>query len=42
LARDPARLKSVRAKLAVNRSHMPLFDTTGFARRIESAFLALP
>jgi protein O-GlcNAc transferase len=42
LAQNPARLKIVRAKLAVNRSRMSLFDTTGFARRMEAAFLALP
>jgi protein O-GlcNAc transferase len=38
LARDPARLASVKAKLARNRGECPLFDTARFTRRIEAAY----
>jgi protein O-GlcNAc transferase len=41
LARDGERLKAVRAKLAVNRKTMPLFDTAGFARALEGLYAAL-
>jgi protein O-GlcNAc transferase len=38
LARDPARLKALRAKLATNRT---LFDTARFTRDLEGAFTSL-
>jgi predicted O-linked N-acetylglucosamine transferase (SPINDLY family) len=38
LARDPARLAAVRARLAANRSTTPLFDTARTTRAIESAY----
>jgi protein O-GlcNAc transferase len=38
LARDPARLKALRAKLAANRA---LFDTARFTRDLEAAFTSL-
>ena len=38
LAKDPARLKGLRKKLARNRAIMPLFDTGRFGRHIESAY----
>jgi predicted O-linked N-acetylglucosamine transferase (SPINDLY family) len=38
LARHPERLAAVRAKLAVNRTAMPLFDTGRFARALEGAY----
>lgn len=41
LARDPARLKSLREKLAANRSSAPLFDTTKFTRNLEAAYEAM-
>jgi predicted O-linked N-acetylglucosamine transferase (SPINDLY family) len=41
LARDPARLKALRDRLAANRATTPLFDTTRLARNIEAAYLAL-
>jgi hypothetical protein len=37
LARDPARLAGVRARLAANRMGMPLFDTPGYVRAFEAA-----
>ena len=40
LARDPARLKSLRARLT-NRATTPLFDTTAFARDLEALYLRL-
>jgi predicted O-linked N-acetylglucosamine transferase (SPINDLY family) len=41
LARDPARLAALRARLAVNRKTMPLFDTAGFARGLEALYTTL-
>ena len=38
LAREPARLKGLREKLAANRAHAPLFDTPRFARNLEAAY----
>lgn len=38
LARDPARLKALREKLAANRASAPLFDMTAFARGLEAAY----
>jgi predicted O-linked N-acetylglucosamine transferase (SPINDLY family) len=38
LAREPARLKALRARLAANRGTMPLFDTPAFARDLERLF----
>ncbi len=38
LARDPARLAAMRARLAANRNTVPLFDTGLFCRHIEAAF----
>src|SRR5262249_40388131 len=38
LARDTVRLAAIKAKLARNRAHYPLFDTTRFTRHLESAF----
>ena len=41
LAREPARLKALRARLAANRGTMPLFDTPAFARDLERLFGSL-
>jgi len=41
LARDPARLKALRAKLATNRATAPLFDTPRLARDLEAAYRAM-
>lgn len=41
LARAPAALAALRARLVQNRDTSPLFDTPLFARRIESAFEAM-
>ncbi|MDB5741553.1 MAG: repeat-containing protein, partial [Alphaproteobacteria bacterium] len=41
LAREPARLGELRAKLAANRATAPLFDTTHFARDLEAALISL-
>ncbi len=41
LAHDPARLKRLREKLAVNRRTMPLFDTARFRRHIEAAYFTM-
>jgi predicted O-linked N-acetylglucosamine transferase (SPINDLY family) len=41
LARDPARLAAVRAKLAANRASQPLFDTVRFARDVEALYAAM-
>jgi protein O-GlcNAc transferase len=38
LARDPARLRDIKAKLARNRDTAPLFDTDRFCRGIETAY----
>jgi protein O-GlcNAc transferase len=38
LARDPARLREIKAKLARNRDTDPLFDTDRFRRGIEAAY----
>ncbi len=38
LARDPARLATIRARLARNISSSPLFDIAGFCTAIESAY----
>ena len=38
LARDPARLKVIRERLAANRAGAPLFDMTRFARKLEAAY----
>lgn len=41
LARDPGRLKALRAKLAANRATAPLFDTARFTRNLEAAYAAM-
>jgi predicted O-linked N-acetylglucosamine transferase (SPINDLY family) len=41
LARDPARLKALRDKLAANRATAPLFDTPGLTRDLEALLLRL-
>lgn len=41
LAQDPARLGALRAKLAANLKHAPLFDIDRFKRNIEAAFEAM-
>ena len=38
LATDPARLAALRAKLAANRTTMPLFDSETFTRHLEQAY----
>ena len=38
LARNPAKLKALRSKLAANRNVKPLFDTALFTKHIETAF----
>lgn len=38
LARRPERLQELRARLARQRSGVPLFDTSGFCRRLENAY----
>ena len=38
LARDPAKLRELRAKLAQQRVGSPLFDTAGYCRNLEEAF----
>ena len=38
LAREPAALWAIRAKLAKNRNTFPLFDTVGFTRGLEAAY----
>ena len=39
--RDPAALTALKAKLAANRLTAPLFDTDGFARKLEAAYRAI-
>jgi predicted O-linked N-acetylglucosamine transferase (SPINDLY family) len=41
LARDPARLRALRERLAANRLTHPLFDTPRFARHLEAAYRAM-
>jgi predicted O-linked N-acetylglucosamine transferase (SPINDLY family) len=41
LAGDPARLQSLRRKLADNRPSAPLFDTDQYRRHIESAYATM-
>jgi predicted O-linked N-acetylglucosamine transferase (SPINDLY family) len=41
IARDPARLEALRAKLRAHRAHAPLFDAARFTRDLESAFTAM-
>jgi protein O-GlcNAc transferase len=41
LARDPALLAEIKAKLARNRNIYPLFDTERFRRYIEAAYLQM-
>jgi protein O-GlcNAc transferase len=38
LARSPARLGALRARLTVQRDALPLFDTPGFCRHLEAAY----
>ncbi|SFF85951.1 Predicted O-linked N-acetylglucosamine transferase, SPINDLY family [Novosphingobium sp. CF614] len=37
LARDPTRLSTIRNRLTADRTSQPLFDTTGYTRRVETA-----
>jgi predicted O-linked N-acetylglucosamine transferase (SPINDLY family) len=41
LARDPARLAAVKARLVRNRDTYPLFDTARFTRHLETAFTTI-
>jgi predicted O-linked N-acetylglucosamine transferase (SPINDLY family) len=41
LARDPARLAAIKAKLLRNRETEPLFDTARFTRDLESAYVRM-
>lgn len=41
LATSPSELRSIREKLARNRSVFPLFDTTRFCRQLESAYIEM-
>jgi protein O-GlcNAc transferase len=41
LARDPALLGAIKAKLARNRDTHPLFDTARFTRHIEAAYVTM-
>lgn len=38
LARDPARLRAIREKLAASRASAPLFDSARFTRNLETAY----
>jgi predicted O-linked N-acetylglucosamine transferase (SPINDLY family) len=41
LAREPTRLAAIKEKLAHNRETCPLFDTPGFTRHIEAAYITM-
>jgi predicted O-linked N-acetylglucosamine transferase (SPINDLY family) len=41
LANDPERLATVKVRLAANRDMTPLFDTAGYTRNLESAYLTM-
>jgi predicted O-linked N-acetylglucosamine transferase (SPINDLY family) len=41
LAREPAALAAIKAKLAANRDTHPMFDTARFARYLESAYVTM-
>jgi predicted O-linked N-acetylglucosamine transferase (SPINDLY family) len=41
LAREPARLAGLRAKLAASRATHPLFDTARFTRHLEAAYVQM-
>ena len=41
LAADAPRLGALRARIAENRRHAPLFDTARFARDLERAYRAM-
>jgi predicted O-linked N-acetylglucosamine transferase (SPINDLY family) len=41
LARDPAKLKGLRDRLAANRATAPLFNTSAFARDVEAAYVQM-
>jgi predicted O-linked N-acetylglucosamine transferase (SPINDLY family) len=41
LAREPAALSAIKAKLATNRDTYPLFDTARFARYLEAAYATM-
>jgi protein O-GlcNAc transferase len=40
LGRDPSALGELRSRLALNRRSTPLFDTAGYTRHLEAAYLA--
>jgi len=41
LARDPAKLSALKAKLAQTRAICPLFDTVRFTRNLEAAYRSM-
>ncbi len=41
LAREPATLADIKAKLARNRTTHPLFDTARFTRHLEAAYIGM-
>jgi predicted O-linked N-acetylglucosamine transferase (SPINDLY family) len=41
LAASPQALEEIRARLARNRSTCPLFDTQGYCRALESAYVTM-
>jgi protein O-GlcNAc transferase len=41
LAKDPARLAELRARLAANRLSSPLYDTARFCAALEAAYLRM-
>lgn len=41
LARDPARLAALKVRLAANRATHALYDTDGFCRNLEAAYVAM-